>query len=187
MLDNRQEHLITIKNKKTKNLKCDCISKETTTPDLARLRAALWSFFSSSVLSDKLSSSSLSSLLMSELLEECVERAIPPGRPNDRHVKMFEKGSGWGEKVQHKVINTENAKSSYNATNPIHRIVQMTCKYAHDKEHILICLLVKPSGWPTAGVGPDAWWPCSRVLLGGRPAASSCLSPWSGKTGHVTK
>lgn len=39
-------------------------------------------------------------------------------------------------------------------------------------------LLVKPSGWPTDGVGPDAWWPCSRVLLGGRPAASSCFSPW---------
>lgn len=51
-----------------------------------RLRVALESFFSSSDLSAReFSSSSLSSLLMSELLEECVERAIPPGRPRDKH------------------------------------------------------------------------------------------------------
>lgn len=52
---------------------------------------------------------------------------------------------------------------------------------------IYLDLLVKLSGWPTDGVGPDAWWPCSRVLLGGRPVGSSCFPPCGckGKKAHL--
>lgn len=60
---------------------------------LDRMRAILLSCPSSSELSARefSSSSSLLSLLMSELLpEECVERAIPPGRPEG-----IVKGNGW--------------------------------------------------------------------------------------------